>query len=353
MNGTQNQPGCLGTLKTILLILVFFAIMGVVLSGAFFGIAALWRLISSGIQNTTGHAPGPGIMIPILVCLLLFGPFMYANRKRLFPLRLHASANRFVVIHLLVILIPIVVFSCYVQYLVAQPAVLREEWRLAIVAGLYAALLCFVGLICCGELLAEMTIGKKTFHEALRDAAILLKVGGAFLLVAVVVAYFLGAPRIPELKPFAPHLAAMSQVPDLLATNEPPHIIGRVILIERQGRDTYRDRAIHRAAGEISLAWRSLPDTVKARSPEQVGTVVIMEKERQSMGVYGAGPGHGYAVHRHIILVDWKTHAVLGRKSFRGSDPPKKIVTSGESRDAYGSDPLPDLLAYVTQLPRQ
>lgn len=92
----------------------------------------------------------------------------------------------------------------------------------------------------------------------------------------------------------------------------------------------------------------NLPGEVRARKPEDVKTILLIERILTKVGRYSDGQD-AYEITWRIKLIDTTIPAIVAEKDFFGSDAPK--WTRG-ARHA-GSEPEDDVLEYLKGLPHR
>lgn len=108
-------------------------------------------------------------------------------------------------------------------------------------------------------------------------------------------------------------------------------------------------------AGRLDSTQRELPDALRASTPEEVGTIVLLEWTETKVGKYilpGSDPsseGHGaYQRACDVTIIDRKLRVQVGLGAhFEGAPPPPQ--SSGPAR---GSWPTDEVIRYVSGLPR-
>jgi hypothetical protein len=174
--------------------------------------------------------------------------------------------------------------------------------------------------------------------------------GGVFLIVGLGVGIFLivhFAGRAAENARFKKHIG------DYLAvTEEQPglgaYLRGRVVVIHvSNNKDGPGQR--EEVDDEVSPL---LPAELRAKSPEDAGTVVVLKWSADVVGVYPAGDRTATAlVHTcEARIIDLSLSAIVARQSFRGGDPPVSIAGG---REAYGSKPTKEIADWLVSLPRE
>lgn len=172
---------------------------------------------------------------------------------------------------------------------------------------------------------------------------VLLVVGVAALVVGVLV--FRGLRSVNK-APFEPYLADYTKAvvfPEEVASDpdeepvapEPPALVGKVVVIDRKER-------------EVDDLHFDLPETLRAKEPEEVGTVVWVEWGQIQEGSYTDGSA-AYIQTCVVTVIDREKWEVLGRNTFQGASPPS-FKKGGGSRT--GSKPTKEIVQYLSSLPR-
>lgn len=143
---------------------------------------------------------------------------------------------------------------------------------------------------------------------------------------------------------FKPHIESYLQ---LAAEGEPgegePYVSGKIITVAADSKvvDTW--------------ALSRLPEDLRARTPDEVGTVALYKKEWKKVGQYvseetGERTRAAYRGFAYLTLIDWRAKTVIGSRTFKGKMPRKRI-----SEDSSGAGGLPmwDVWKYIGSLPRR
>jgi hypothetical protein len=94
----------------------------------------------------------------------------------------------------------------------------------------------------------------------------------------------------------------------------------------------------------------SLPRSLRAASPDEVGTVVVIKTSWHKVGKYSGGEPALQDVWK-ITVVDLARGTVVGRALLRGDHPP--VVADIAAGQNYGPPPSKELFAYLKMLPRR
>ena len=122
-----------------------------------------------------------------------------------------------------------------------------------------------------------------------------------------------------------------------------PYIAGKIIVVGDKD-DT------------IDGFFWSLPAELRAKTPDEVGTVISKPPcvkglvGRYTNEVTGGNDGNAYRWHCSLTIIDYRSGVTVGEKEFDGSDPPGKA----QHGDQYGDKPRTgDIVTWITSLPRK
>ena len=163
-----------------------------------------------------------------------------------------------------------------------------------------------------------------------------------------------------QVKPFEAHLSEYTSAPDPKNTSltEAPYIVGKVIPLRRgeyeihwMGARAGFPRGSYTELGKpedaIDEFYSELPTELRARTPEEVKTVIWLEWTRNVVGRYTSG-AEAHQFKCTLSVIDRTRNAMIGQKTFYGANPPEKT-----SNVTFGTLPLDEILQYVTSLPRR
>ena len=127
-----------------------------------------------------------------------------------------------------------------------------------------------------------------------------------------------------------------------------PYINGKVIALSKDQEDTeYRMNN--------GLVGGDSNDAV-ARSPEEVGTVVLVKYRRQKFATYtttSSGNIPGYVMLADLVIVDRTIGAVIYRKTFRGERPEEYVSITRGASEVVGNDPTDKISEFLEKLPHK
>ena len=102
--------------------------------------------------------------------------------------------------------------------------------------------------------------------------------------------------------------------------------------------------------GGVSMFHDDLPGKLRAATPDDVGTVVLIKESDRKVGEYSGGEPAWQTVWK-VAVVDLAKGRVVGRALLRGAHPP--FMADIEAGENYGPPPWDDLVAYLKKLPRR
>ena len=171
---------------------------------------------------------------------------------------------------------------------------------------------------------------------AMRVVAIIVVLYVIVLIIAVISSGVRSLVRPFRLKPFAARLSEYTSIPGLKELSGEAYVIGKVI-------------TVNKGENRIDPMYLDLPSDLAASTPEEVGTVIWLEWKEYVVGTYTDG-AKGYRITCQVTVIDKVKAAIVGRKTFRGSDPPK--FKSGHA-PGRGSRPYYAIIDYITTLPKR
>lgn len=151
--------------------------------------------------------------------------------------------------------------------------------------------------------------------------------------------------------PFNNHLkeyASFSSLPEAKDETVQPYRKGKVLPILME--DVLGDKAytgnIPRVCFEL---YFDLPDELRPQKPEDVGTVILVYKRQDRVGVYNNGEP-AWKENYSLKIVDRTSKTMIEEKAFVGSDPPVKKFSQSSNR---GTSPVKEIIAYLQSLPQK
>jgi hypothetical protein len=186
------------------------------------------------------------------------------------------------------------------------------------------------------------------------------KVGcGVIIVVLIAVVWIVGLHRMSadraQIKPFEPHASEYANTSGF--QNLPPgaarYITGKIICVSTGAQYYNVKHSLEAISGPaVDYVSTLLPEDLRAIRPENVGTVALLDWRFQQSVTYTNGSIGGY----HILtvrFVDRRARIVIGEVSYRGPDPPDRIINNNYhiDRDVYGLQN--QLLKYIAGLPKK
>jgi hypothetical protein len=177
---------------------------------------------------------------------------------------------------------------------------------------------------------------KKKRKSNVGKVVVLSILGLAVFLGCVILLLVLLKPR-DRIGPFKDQMAGY--LSDPVKGNAPPNtaVKGKMIAVSDQVKG-------------LDDVYFSLSPRVKADAPEEVKTVVRVNKGENKVGQYTNG-APGYRYRYSVQVIDWMTKQVVASRDFEGSMPPTTIHTKSSS-PVYGSDPKGEVVSYLNGLPK-
>jgi hypothetical protein len=101
---------------------------------------------------------------------------------------------------------------------------------------------------------------------------------------------------------------------------------------------------------EIDWLFYDLPKSLRASSPEDVRTVVLLDWKENVIGQYDGG-GNAIQYACGVTVYDKDTKTPLAYRDFTGGPPPQTTSTSNGSND-YGTKPTAEIVQFLQGLVR-
>jgi hypothetical protein len=89
-----------------------------------------------------------------------------------------------------------------------------------------------------------------------------------------------------------------------------------------------------------------LPDVMRAKNPDEVNTIVKIQRLSSSVGTYSNG-SDAIQQSAHITVIDAKSNKAIADQYFEGSMPPGSVSGSG---GGMGSSPDEEIIKYLESL---
>jgi hypothetical protein len=145
-------------------------------------------------------------------------------------------------------------------------------------------------------------------------------------------------------------LEEFSQIPKSEQLTDQPYLKGRVLVVTRKPDMPFLEMT------QQPYYWPSdRAKDVLAQTPEQVGTVVVLNYSKEKAGSYkvveGSGGVSAFREVCELILIDRSIPAVIHRKTFRGPDPASATSISHYQTEVLTPVDLTELRNYIMKLP--
>jgi hypothetical protein len=118
------------------------------------------------------------------------------------------------------------------------------------------------------------------------------------------------------------------------STNYSPYLRGKVITIDNENK-------------AIDDIYFSLPNELKASEPNEVGTIILIERREVAVGRYTDGTG-AYQDFWQLTIVDKTLLTIVGTIEISGEEPPEYKQSSGPKT---GTSPKTKVIEYLSNLP--
>jgi hypothetical protein len=177
--------------------------------------------------------------------------------------------------------------------------------------------------------------------------AVLARTCGAVLISAAVMACSSEPPG-----PFDVAIGDYERMSDLPEdTSAGPSVEGRVVVVNvgeslsHHYRTAFtQDDDIEVQAGTVSAIQGKIAVTLRANTPQEVGTVILLRWAKEVLGRNIAGVEF-VRVRCEVVVVDRTTQRVVGRREFVGTRP--------EGTHRWGSSPEAPIVTFINGLPRR
>ena len=158
-----------------------------------------------------------------------------------------------------------------------------------------------------------------------------------------------GSTAQQDLDRLQARLDEFSQIPPREQLTNQPYIKGRVLVVTKKP-------GMSASMTQEPYYWTS--DRAKdllAQTPEQVGTVAVLNFSKEEAGTYkvveGSGGVSAFREVCELILIDRSIPAVIHRKTFRGPDPRSATSISQHQAEVVTPVDLTELRNYIMKLP--
>lgn len=147
-------------------------------------------------------------------------------------------------------------------------------------------------------------------------------------------------------------LEELSRIPPREQLTDQPYIKGRALVITKKPDNPYPMMEEPNSWGGSDRAKDLMAD-----SPEQAGTVVVLNYSKEKTGSYNIVNSNGgigeYREVCEVVIIDRSIPAVIHRETFRGPDRPPTRVVRDTQHEILSPVDLSALRNYVMSLPRR
>lgn len=150
------------------------------------------------------------------------------------------------------------------------------------------------------------------------------------------------AAQDKQLEPFKPFIAQWMNTAGLRQTYDDPYIRGKVVMIDTRRKEVDR--------------WMQfeLPDALRAHTPQEVGTVVLVTAEQVHVGYYvdektGERTGEAHRGDVHLTVIDVKDGKLVKTLTIRGKDPAGQLENRRSDSTTPRRTAVPDYLKSLPQ----
>jgi len=130
-----------------------------------------------------------------------------------------------------------------------------------------------------------------------------------------------------------------------ISSSQRPYLNGRVITVSNHKVSEHNFNPAYFTTADP--VFFELPEELRARTPEEVRTVIALKWASIEVGEYGRGIP-AIQIVCSVIIVDQANRRIVENKYFRGSSPPSWTSTGTH----VGDSPKPQVVRYLTELPR-
>lgn len=179
--------------------------------------------------------------------------------------------------------------------------------------------------------------------------------GGVLIVVLGLFGLYRQSADRDQIRPFEPYASEYANTSGFqkLPKGAVRYITGKVICVSigPQYYNVYHHmEAI--TGPVVDYASVHLPKDLRATRPEDVGTVVLLDWRFQQTATYTNRSIGGY----HILtasFVDRRANVLIGEVSYRGPDPPDRIINNNNQTDRDVYDLVDQLIKYIARLPKK
>lgn len=100
---------------------------------------------------------------------------------------------------------------------------------------------------------------------------------------------------------------------------------------------------------QVDYMYFSMREDIRSSKPDDVGTIVWLERGEKQVGKYTGG-SRAYVRTARVTVIDKALMTIVARRDFEGSSPPETVK---QGTNGYGSDPSNQTLQYLYSLPKR
>jgi hypothetical protein len=165
-------------------------------------------------------------------------------------------------------------------------------------------------------------------------------VGVVVILICAAVSNMRDKPRRATLRPFNDKVEEYLRIPRVSnqGAKAPGPLKGKVLPINLDTKEV-----------DDSLFFE-LADDLRPTTPEEVGTLVLLQWGSRQVGRYGEMGGSASVQTCSVVVLDKERGKIVGETEVEGGPPPR---TGSRLRGASGSRPTDKVIAYLYSLPRR
>jgi hypothetical protein len=99
---------------------------------------------------------------------------------------------------------------------------------------------------------------------------------------------------------------------------------------------------------KIDRIYFSLPKATQTKNPEEITTIMLIDRHKSSCGKYSSGM-IAYQQHIDIVFINRAIQEIINYQFFEGSRPPQILPGTRKIGANYGSNPEKDAIKYIQE----
>jgi hypothetical protein len=99
---------------------------------------------------------------------------------------------------------------------------------------------------------------------------------------------------------------------------------------------------------KIDRIYFSLPKAVQTKKPQEITTIMLIDRHASSCGKYSSGM-IAYQRHIDIVFFNRTIQKIINYQFFEGTKPPEILQGTRKIGDNYGSNPEVDVIKYIQE----